>query len=164
VYIKAGGMKQIWSALGMLALCTYGLTGCSSDHHLNDDPGALRSRLNTYSPPVAGNDYQEVLNAQAQQMRKVEVTISGPVFKMLPDDTKGLPHERWLMQLSNGSTVLIAHDTKLAPRVPINNGDMVRIHGEYIWNDKGGVIHWTHHAPNGRHEPGWVEFNGQKYE
>ena len=158
-------MNQRWTALAAAAVASVAwLTGCNSDFHTEGkvDPSEV-NKLNTYSTSAGSGD-QEVLNAQAQQMRKVEVTLSGPVFKMLPDDTKGLPHERWLMHLSNGSTVLIAHDTKLAPRVPINDGDTVRIHGEYIWNDKGGVIHWTHHAPNGRHEPGWIEFNGQKYE
>lgn len=159
-------MNQRWSALGLAAVCAVWLSGCEQIREHSESPEAVRNQTPATSiPPVSGGqDDQEVLNAQAQQMRKVEVTMSGPVFKMLPDDTKGLPHERWLMQLSNGSTVLIAHDTKLAPRVPLNNGDRVRIHGEYIWNDKGGVIHWTHHAPNGRHEPGWIEFNGQKYE
>jgi hypothetical protein len=68
------------------------------------------------------------------------------------------------LQLDNGTRVLVAHDTKLAPRVPLQEGDFVRIRGEYIWNQKGGVIHWTHHSPNGRHEPGWIEFNGNRYE
>jgi hypothetical protein len=145
-------------AIGLAALICLGLTGCS----------ALRQGVRTTEPtsgrPVAGESDQEVLNAQAGQMRKVEVTMSGQVFKMLPDDTKGLPHERWLMRLDNGTTVLIAHDTKLAPRVPIQAGDNVMIHGEYIWNDRGGVIHWTHHDPGGRHEPGFIEFNGKRYE
>jgi hypothetical protein len=137
------------------------LSGCSKDWLKPVGPSAtdLRSSSSSFS-----STDQEVLNAQTGQMRKVEVTMSGPVMKMLPDDTKGLPHERWLMKLSNGTTVLIAHDTKLAPRVPLNDGDQVLIHGEYIWNDRGGVIHWTHHDPGGRHEPGFIEFNGQRYQ
>lgn len=124
--------------------------------------------LNSYSESAgaasAAAGDQQVLDAQAQHLRRVEVTLEGPVFKMLRDDTKGLPHERWLMKLSNGTTVLIAHDTKLAPRLPLSNGDVVKIHGEYIWNEKGGVIHWTHHDPQGRHEPGWIDFKGQRYQ
>lgn len=116
--------------------------------------------------PVQGlmPDQRAVLAAQAQQAKRVEITVVARVYKLLPDDTKGLPHQRFLLRLNNGTTVLIAHDTKMAPRVPINVGDLIRIHGEYIWNEKGGVIHWTHHSDNGHHEPGWIEFNGQRYQ
>lgn len=112
----------------------------------------------------AGYDQKQVLQAQEMHARKVEVTITARVYKLLPDDTKGLPHQRFLLLLSNGTTVLIAHDTKLAPRVPINQGDIVQVHGEYIWNEKGGVIHWTHHSPNGRHFGGWIDHMGQRYQ
>lgn len=106
----------------------------------------------------------EVIAAQAQQMHKVEVTFQAPVKKLLPDDVEGLPHQRFLLNLSNGTTVLVAHDTKMAPRVPIEAGDIVTIHGEYIWNEKGGVVHWTHHSDTPRHEGGWIDFGGQRYQ
>jgi Protein of unknown function (DUF3465) len=106
----------------------------------------------------------EVLAAQAEQAPKVEVTVTARVLKMLPEDTRGLPHELFLLRLNNGTTVKVAHDTKAAPRVPLQEGDLVRIHGEYIWNPKGGVIHWTHRNFGGRHEPGWIDFNGQRYQ
>ena len=106
----------------------------------------------------------EVLNAQQDHARKVEVTVDAPVKELLPDDTQGLPHQRFLLALSNHTTVLVAHDTKMAPHVPIAVGDKVKIHGEYIWNGEGGVIHWTHHTDTPRHEGGWIELNGKKYE
>jgi len=109
-------------------------------------------------------DQQQVLDAQAQHLRHVQVTIVAPVLKILPDDTQGIPHERFLIALSNGTSILIAHDTRLAPRVPVEAGDKLKICGEYIWNEKGGVIHWTHHAIGGIHPGGYIELNGQRYE
>jgi hypothetical protein len=117
-----------------------------------------------YANPQLAQGEMQVLQAQQARMRKVEVTIDAPVLKLLPDDTQGLPHQRFLLKLSNGSTVLVAHDTAMAPRVPLQAGDMVRIHGEYIWNERGGVIHWTHHSDTPRHEGGWILFNGQVYQ
>lgn len=109
-------------------------------------------------------DDSEALHAQNDHQIKVEVTARAPVYKLLPDDTRGLPHQKFLISLSNGTTVLIAHDTKMAARVPIQPGDSVRIHGEYIWNASGGLIHWTHHTDTPRHEGGWIEFDGKRYE
>jgi hypothetical protein len=106
----------------------------------------------------------EVLEAQAEHARKHEVTVTAPVSKLLPDDTEGIPHERFLIRLSNGSTVLVAHDTARAPRVPVQAGDTITIHGEYIWNEKGGVLHWTHHSDTPYHPGGWIELNGRHYE
>jgi hypothetical protein len=107
---------------------------------------------------------QEVIQAEQARAVKVEVTCCAPVKKLLPDDTRGLPHQKFLLQLSNGTTILVAHDTQMAPRVPLQAGDKPVIHGEYIWNAKGGLIHWTHHTDTPRHEGGWILLNGQKYE
>lgn len=112
----------------------------------------------------AAPDDSQVLEAQNNQAHKVEVLFSAQVKKLLPDDTKGLPHQRFLLQLSNGSTVLIAHDTKYAPSVPVQAGDTVTVKGEYIWNKRGGVVHWTHLSDTPRHEGGFIEFQGTRYQ
>lgn len=105
-----------------------------------------------------------VSQAQDQHVQHIEVTVTAPVKEILPDDTEGSPHQRFLISLPNGTTVLIAHNTQLAQPVPIQVGDVVTIHGQYIWNNKGGVIHWTHHSDSPKHEGGWIEFKGQKYQ
>ncbi|PID58774.1 hypothetical protein CSB45_01890 [candidate division KSB3 bacterium] len=40
----------------------------------------------------------------------------------------------------------------------------IPFYGEYEWNSKGGVIHWTHHDPNGRHEAGRLKHEGTMYQ
>ena len=95
----------------------------------------------------------------------LQVTQQGQVIKILPDDTKGSQHQRFLVKLSSGHTLLVAHNIDLAPKVPgLQTGETIIFHGEYEWNDKGGVIHWTHHDPDGRHEDGWLEYQGKKYQ
>ena len=47
------------------------------------------------------------------------------------------------------------HNIEVAPRVAsLELGDTVEFKGEYIWNEEGGLIHWTHRDPGGGHEPG----------
>lgn len=129
------------------------------------EPRVIASEQNV--PATAGGAtyrQDELLQAQANQAKKVEVLFSAPVCKLLPDDRRGTPHQRFLLQLENGSTVLVAHNTKMAPPVPIQAGDIVTIKGEFIWNERGGVVHWTHHTDTPRHAGGYIEFNGQKYQ
>ena len=94
-----------------------------------------------------------------------QVQGSGTVTRILSDDTDGSRHQRFILRIASGRTLLIAHNIDLAPRIgSLRTGDTVAFYGEYEWNDKGGVIHWTHHDPQGRHVGGWLEHNGRRYE
>jgi hypothetical protein len=84
---------------------------------------------------------------------------------MLADDNDGSRHQRFILEVAGGRTLLIAHNIDLAPRIAgLRAGDTVEFYGEYEWNDKGGVIHWTHHDPNGRHVDGWLKHRGRTYQ
>ncbi|HGY91542.1 MAG TPA: DUF3465 domain-containing protein [Planctomycetes bacterium] len=93
----------------------------------------------------------------------VAVSGEGTVTKILPDDREGARHQRFILLLQSGRTVLVAHNIDLAPRVPIHPGDRVAFQGQYEWNDRGGVVHWTHHDPRGRHRAGWLRHAGRTY-
>lgn len=142
-----------------------GFTPLKLKGNIGDDsvPGA-RS-LQTAAPGASGIVSQsELLAAQARHGIKEMVTATVQVKRLLPDDRKGVPHQKFLLQLENGTTVLVAHNTDQAQAVPLSPGNFVTIHGEYIWNRKGGLIHWTHHSDNFKHEGGWIEFGGRRYE
>jgi hypothetical protein len=94
----------------------------------------------------------------------VMVDTQGVVVKKLRDDHEGSRHQRFLFELPSGNTLLVAHNIDLAPRVPLREGDEVRVFGQYEWNEKGGLMHWTHHDPAGRHTEGWIEHHGRRYE
>jgi hypothetical protein len=84
---------------------------------------------------------------------------------VLPDDNEGSRHQRFIVRLASGRTVLIAHNIDLAPRVEgLTAGDSVEFSGEFENNDKGGVVHWTHHDPDGRHVGGWIKHGGRVYQ
>ena len=85
------------------------------------------------------------------------------VVKLLPDDNEGSRHQRLLVVREGLPTLLVAHNIDLAERVPVNKGQAVFIKGRYEWNEKGGVIHWTHHDPRGNNPGGWIRFDNKKY-
>jgi len=94
-----------------------------------------------------------------------QATGSGTVVRVLSDDNDGSRHQRFILQLAGGRTLLIAHNIDLAPRIPgIRAGDMVEFYGEFRSNPQGGVIHWTHHDPQGRHPGGWLRHKGRTYQ
>lgn len=103
---------------------------------------------------------------QAFRARKSNVAVSGHgiVVKLLRDDNKSPRHQKFLLKINAQQTLLFAHNIDLAPRVPLEPGDEVSFHGEYVYNPKGGVMHWTHHAPRNDHEAGWIMHKGIKYQ
>ena len=110
------------------------------------------------------NCNQAISDAYQNRLSDIQVRGSGKVSRILSDDNKGSRHQRFILRLSSGQTLLVAHNIDLAPRINnLQNGDSVQFYGEYEWNSKGGVIHWTHHDPGGQHVGGWLKHNGRKY-
>ena len=94
-----------------------------------------------------------------------QVGGTGEVIRILPDDNQGSRHQRFILRMPDGRTLLVAHNIDLAPRIPgLARGDTVEFYGVFETNDRGGVIHWTHHDPAGRHTPGWLRHDGRTYQ
>ena len=112
---------------------------------------------------------QDISPQQAEalndQLKHLIEEGGGTVAKMLSDDNEGSRHQRFIVKLPSGQTVLIAHNIDLAGRVEsLHEGDSISFSGEYEWNDRGGVVHWTHRDPSGHHQAGWLEHNGHRYQ
>jgi len=101
----------------------------------------------------------------ADGLSNVQVQGVGEVIAILSDDLQGSRHQRFIIKLVSGQTLLVAHNIDLAPRVArLAVGDRVEFFGEYEWNEKGGVIHWTHYDPAGNHVAGWLSHNNIVYQ
>lgn len=115
------------------------------------------------APGSSGDSILE--EAFEQRQSDLQVQGSGEIVKLLADDNDGSRHQRFILRLTSGRTLLVAHNIDLAPRIAsLKIGDFVEFYGEYEWNQKGGVIHWTHHDPRGRHVSGWLKHNGRTYQ
>lgn len=118
------------------------------------------------TPPGSGNYRQAIDKIRSSQNNadaQFWTTVQGKIAKVLKDDREGSPHQRFLLELTPEITLLVAHNIDLAQRVPVQAGETVTVSGEYVWNNRGGVMHWTHHDPKGR-RGGWIEYGGKRYE
>lgn len=85
------------------------------------------------------------------------------VSNILPDDTTGLPHQKWQAKLSDGQTVTVIYNSDMGARVPIKIGDKFGVGGQYIQTPGGGLIHWLHDDPKHNRPDGYVYLNGVVY-
>jgi len=138
--------------------------GTQAPPDTQENPGDLNHNTGrTGTAVLPGGDGGIGDHFRAQRSDQI-VTASGTVKALLPDDNDGSRHQKLIVTLGTGQTVLIAHNIDLAERVPCDAGDTLRFRGEYEWSAQGGVVHWTHHDPAGRHQPGWIEHDGVRYQ
>jgi uncharacterized protein DUF3465 len=115
-------------------------------------------------PPEFASD-AAILRAIEQHRSNVWGVAAGTVVRVLPDDRKGNRHQRFLIRLETGATVMADYNIDLAPRIaPLEVGDSVVLRGRYVWNDQGGLMHWLHHDPSGAPGGGWVKARGRVYQ
>ncbi|MDX2497910.1 MAG: DUF3465 domain-containing protein [Desulfobacterales bacterium] len=129
--------------------------------------GYIQERNITFPFFSSGSQSDDSVLQQAYNNRQSDLQVQGGgvVIKILPDDLEGSRHQRFVLRLNSGQTLIVAHNIDLAPRISgLNRGDKVEFYGEYEWNAKGGVIHWTHRDPGGRHAGGWLRHEGKTYE
>ena len=107
----------------------------------------------------------QLRRAFEQRQGDLQIKGVGTVSKLLADDNKGSRHQRFSLRLDSGQTLLVAHNIDLAPRIDdLRSVDRGAFFGEYEWSPEGGVIHWTHHDPAGRHLGGWLKHEGRTYQ
>jgi hypothetical protein len=119
-------------------------------------------RQSTDNNVTAGDN--AVQQAYADHRSGQWLEIRGRVSRVLRDDNEGSRHQKFILELDGGHTVMVAHNIDLAERIPVRRGLTLTVRGKYEWNDRGGVIHWTHHDPDGRIQGGWILLDNVSYQ
>ena len=141
---------------GCFLLALLAFAGCQSPVPRDT---ATPSTLAPGTAPTNPTSASAVAAAYRDHRDHVWVEGAGTVERLLRDDTKPPRHQRFVVRLIGGGTILIAHNIDLAPRVPLKRGDTVSFRGEYIWSEQGGTVHWTHRDPQGgKNSGGWIRW------
>jgi hypothetical protein len=151
--------SKIIAALVALAISAYlGLDQLPSGQPATTNPTVGQ----TGNPPT---DNERIAAAYRSKDSDVDVSGAGTVTRVLADDNDGSRHQRFILDVQTERTILVAHNIDLAPRLDgLKVGDTVAFKGVYEWNDRGGVVHWTHHDPQNRHSGGWLKHRGRTYQ
>jgi len=149
-------MSHATKHLCYVLILAFGLSACNQPSAENKLASPLAEQASTSN--------RSIEQAFSAKQSNLQVSGTGVVVKLLADDNKGARHQKFLVKINPQQTLLFAHNIDLAPRVPLQAGDTISFSGEYVYNPKGGVIHWTHHSPKGNHPGGWVMHNNEKYQ
>jgi len=148
----------------------------SLSHHSLNNPNTqteILSEIPSQPTPVNSNslnlalpnDDEKIQQAFRQQKSDIQVQSSGRVKAILPDDNNGSRHQKFILELDHGQTVLVAHNIDLSPRLDdLKQDEIIQFYGEYEYSQQGGVIHWTHRDPQQRHADGWLKYKGRTYQ
>jgi hypothetical protein len=142
-------VKQVIAAIVLLGLAGVAAGGCAA------------------SKPEAEGDSGDAILAAAfrDRVNDLQVRGRGTVTRLLSDDHEGSRHQRFIVGLASGQTLLVAHNIDVAPRVEgLAVGDQIAFSGIYEWSAEGGTIHWTHGDPGGDHAPGWLRHDAKTYQ
>ena len=141
---------RTWATLGVLLLAlAYAILG--------PEPASTPEA-------VPSQDDSRIVRLYQEQHSGEVVEGVGTVERVLRDDDDGPRHQRFILRLSSGHTLLVSHNIDLASRIAdLEEGDQILFRGQYEWNDRGGVLHWTHHDPDGYRLGGWLQHRGATY-
>ena len=157
--LRVGAGVALWLSLAVGGAA--GAVACADAPE--DSPGPAASDGVFTNDDIAVMD---AILAQAfeEHAHNLQVEGRGTVVRVLADDEDGSRHQRFVLRLGSGQTLLIAHNIDLAPRInSLRVRDTVAFYGEYEWNEEGGTIHWTHIDPDGEHVAGWLRHRNRVY-
>ncbi|MBC5809786.1 MAG: DUF3465 domain-containing protein [Candidatus Eremiobacteraeota bacterium] len=119
--------------------------------------------------PAAADPNAAVYDAWRAQRSRLEVTARGDVARDLGlrRGPSGL-HEGFLLHLrgagGHGLTVRVETNVDITGPVAVHAGDAVEVRGEYVYDARGGLIHYTHHDPRLRHPGGYLRVGDRTFQ
>jgi Protein of unknown function (DUF3465) len=126
---------------------------------------ALAATLCACAPTQSPND-PALCAAYSGSRSHVEVVADGTVTRLFGVQPGRIsPHEGFLLRLGSACSLVVRVEanTDFTGPIPLARGQRVLVKGEYEYYPLGGVIHWTHRDPRGRHEGGYIEAAGHTY-
>lgn len=126
--------------------------------------------------PDCKNHQGDILQGTDAELQKVvtnynpadrhhgQVLVKGVVTLVLPEDHRGNPHQKFIIEVKKGLTLKVVTNLDFQ-RIPVQVGQSAEVCGEYAVNSYNhkGLVHWTHYDRRGHHPDGFTVLNGMVY-
>lgn len=89
-----------------------------SGHKQNQSPSSVMPEAQHTETTLSNNGADTIKAAYEQRQSNVQVQGSGRVKAILRDDNDGSRHQKFILVLKNGLSILVAHNIDLAPKIP----------------------------------------------
>ncbi len=97
-----------------------------SGHKQSQSPSSTIPAAQRNETTFLNNGVDTVKAAYEQRQSNVQVQGRGRVKTILRDDNDGSRHQKFILVLKNGLSILVAHNIDLAPKISnLNKGDIV---------------------------------------
>ena len=106
-------MKKALLLAAILAVVWYFNREPAAPFTGNDGTSSEEAR----APRALDSGTDAIAEAYASRSSDVLVTGEGTVTRLLADDEEGGRHQRFILRLDSGQTLLVAHNIDLAPRI-----------------------------------------------
>jgi hypothetical protein len=107
---------------------------------------------------------EQIAAVFAQHRSDLMVEFEARVIRVLEEKQETTPYQRFIVELDNGHTLVVAQNLDQASKAPLERWDQVKIRGEYTWHEQGGIVAWTHRDPGAGLKHGWIEHRGNRYD
>ena len=92
------------------------------------------------------------------------VEVSGEILRVMDQVRNNPRHQEFQMRLPTGQLLMVVHKNNIGEWMPLQPRDQVRIRGEYLWSEMGGLVRNTEKDSSMDRRHGWIEHEGERYD
>ncbi len=141
--MKLNFLSKKISGLLITAITSTLIISCTSSISLNEIPFNTEAIDTETKNQLVYVNYKE--STKNKKPAAENAIFQAIVTKLLPDDNDGLKHQLFMIRITSekyqGAIVKVAHNTGVAPQVPVQIGSIVEIKGDFLANESPMVLH-----------------------
>ena len=160
--MNPGRLKPLWALL-FFAL-SLALLNRLNQYQVSQDPRHQLPFPTATNASEAKAPNTAFIRAYQERVSGLQLSVSGKITHVFPSPETGDQHQKFIVQLDAGQSVMVIHNRALGSAIDgLLEGETIEVFGEYQWDQGGGIIRRTHQDPASHRQAGWVKYKGRIY-